>query len=109
MQLYDMLFAVLSLVVFILVTSLLAYRLQSVLAPLRNVKSMETIFWTLVGASIEAGALLVLAQASVVILLIVRSPAIIIAESIATQIYVRPFLPRYSLYLVHAEHSLFLG
>ncbi|TBU26157.1 hypothetical protein BD311DRAFT_668160 [Dichomitus squalens] len=93
MPLYDMIFAVASLVVFILVTSLLVYRLRSVLAPLRNVKSMETLFWTLVGASIEAGALLVFAQASIVILFILGSPAIIIAESIATQIYVCPLSP----------------
>ncbi|PIL27612.1 hypothetical protein GSI_10764 [Ganoderma sinense ZZ0214-1] len=87
MQLFDMLSAAISLAVFALVMSLIAYRLRCVLAPLRNVQSMETIIWTLVGASIEAGALLVLAQAAVVVLFLRNSPMIIIVEGIATQIY----------------------
>lgn len=91
MQLFDMLSAALSLAVFAIVTLLIAYRLRSVLAPLRNVQSMETIIWTLVGASIEAGALLVVAQAAVVVLSLLNSPMIIIVEGIATQVYVRVF------------------
>ncbi len=91
MQLFDMLSATVSLTVFMLVMSLIVYRLRSVLAPLRNVQSMETIIWTLVGASIEAGALLVLAQAAVVVLFVLNSPMIIIVEGIATQVYVRVF------------------
>ncbi|KAI1798101.1 hypothetical protein LXA43DRAFT_8975 [Ganoderma leucocontextum] len=91
MQLFDMLSATVSLAVFMIVTSLIAYRLRCVLAPLRNVQSMETIIWTLVGASIEAGALLVLAQAAVVLLFLLNNPTIIIAEGIATQVYVRLF------------------
>ena len=91
MQLFDTLSATVSLAVFALVSSLIAYRLRSILAPLRNVQSMETIIWTLVGASIEAGALLVLAQTAVVVLFLLDSPMMIIAEGIATQVYVRLF------------------
>ncbi|TFK89663.1 hypothetical protein K466DRAFT_574705 [Polyporus arcularius HHB13444] len=88
-QALDVSFCVLSLLVFALVTYLIILRLWRVSAPVRNVKSMESLIWSLVGACIEAGALLVLAQLSVAILLVLDHPAIIIAESIATQIYVR--------------------
>ncbi|RPD78952.1 hypothetical protein L226DRAFT_236713 [Lentinus tigrinus ALCF2SS1-7] len=86
-QALDLVFSVLSLLVFALTTYLIILRLRRVSAPVRNVQSMESLVWSLVGACIEAGALLVLAQLAVVILLAIGHPAIIIAESLASQVY----------------------
>lgn len=85
----DIAFCALSLLVYTLVTFLIILHLRRVSAPLRNVQSMENLIWALAGACIEAGAFLVIAQISVVVLIVLDSPAVIIAESVATQFYVR--------------------
>lgn len=86
---FDLAFCILSLLTYALVTYLIILHLRRVSAPLRNVQSMEHLIWALAGACIEAGGLLVVAQLLVVILLALDDPALIIAESIATQLYVR--------------------
>ncbi|KAI0764851.1 hypothetical protein C8Q74DRAFT_1430068 [Fomes fomentarius] len=86
---FDLAFCTLSLLTYALVTYLIILHLRRVSAPLRNVQSMEHLIWALAGACIEAGGLLVVAQLLVVILLALDHPALIIAEGIATQLYVR--------------------
>ncbi|KAI0746897.1 hypothetical protein C8Q80DRAFT_1321875 [Daedaleopsis nitida] len=89
---FDMAFCVISLLVYVLVTYLIILHLRRVSAPLRNFRSTEALVWSLASACIQAGGLLVIAQLSVVILLALNDPAVIIAESVATQVYVRPSL-----------------
>ena len=90
---FDVPSAVLSLLIYVLVTSLITLRLRRVSSMFRHFKSMESVILSLLGACIEAGALLVLIQIFVVVFLTLDHPAILLIEGIAAQLYVSCFLP----------------
>ncbi|KAI0360569.1 hypothetical protein OH77DRAFT_1493028 [Trametes cingulata] len=85
--LFDTAFCALSLVVDTSVTTLIIYRLRRLSAPARSVKSLSDLIFSLVTCFIEAGALLAFAQLALLVFLVLEHPAIVIVESIATQIY----------------------
>lgn len=86
---FDAPWSIMSLLVYILVTSLIFVRLKWISTYFRNFKSIEALITSLIGACIETGVVLVLVQLILVVFLILDHPAVILVESIAAQTYVR--------------------
>ncbi|KAI8969435.1 hypothetical protein BD414DRAFT_278920 [Trametes punicea] len=84
---FDIPFCVLSLLINILVTSLIIYRLRKMSAPARSFKSISDLTWSIAICFVETGALLAVAQLAMLVFLALEHPFIIVVESVAAQIY----------------------